>query len=196
MNYKNRGECKTIAIFEPNMSIMKWCLPAILVCENLYRKTKENINKVFITNILDKQVNNNINDFNLDSLNTLVASFDLLKDNKFSIESRYNTLYFMANHADVVVSHQLENPLNYLYLDLAWMGWPIVHNASLCKDVGYYYDGFNYEMGAEVLNEVLLNHDNNVEFYIEKNRKIIDRYLPTNRELQEKYKKLIDDLFL
>ena len=196
MNYQNRGECKTIAIFEPNMSIMKWCLPAILLCENLYRKTKENINKVFITNILDKQVNNNINDFNLDSLNKLVASFDLLKDNKFSIESRYNTLYFMANHADVVVSHQLENPLNYLYLDLAWMGWPIVHNACLCKDVGYYYDGFNYEMGAEVLNEVLLNHDNNVEFYIEKNRKIIDRYLPTNRELQEKYKKLIDDLFL
>lgn len=196
INYQNRGQCKTLAIFEPNMSIMKWCGPAMFVCENLYRKNKTNIKKVFVTNILDKDIKNNINDFNLDSLNKLVTSFDLLKDNKFSIESRYNTLYFMGNHADVVVSHQLENPLNYLYLDLAWMGWPIVHNASLCKDVGYYYEGFNYEMGGEVLNDVLLNHDNNVELYIERNRKIIDRYLPTNKELQEKYKKLIDDLFL
>ena len=39
------------------------------------------------------------------------------------------------------------------------MGWPIVHNAHLCKDVGYFYDGFNYEEGGNVLSDVIENHD-------------------------------------
>ena len=102
----------------------------------------------------------------------------------------------MANHADIAVSHQLENPLNYLYLDLAWMGWPVVHNAHLCKDVGYYYEGFNYEEGGNVLLDVINNHDKNADEYLKRNREIIDRYLPINKKLQESYKILIDNLFI
>jgi hypothetical protein len=171
---------------------MKWCLPALLVCENSYRKNK-NIERVFLSNITEKT--KSINDFNIDGLNAIVKNLDLNADTKISIESRYNSLVFMKNHGDIAVSHQMENPLNYLYFDLAWMGWPIVHNAHLCKDVGYYYEGFNYEMGGEVLSNVILNHDDNVESYIEKNRRILDRYLPSNIELQEKYKLLIQKLF-
>jgi len=84
--------------------------------------------------------------------------------------------------------------LNYLYLDLAWMGWPVVHNANLCSDVGYYYDGFNYEEGGEKLKYAILNHDENVDTYTKKNREIIDRYLPTNKKLQEDYKQLVANL--
>ena len=191
--YKKGGNAnKKIAIFEPNISIMKWCFPALLVCENSYRNNT-NIERVFLNNITDNK--GTINDFNIDALNKIVKTLDLFRDNKISIESRYNTLYFMKNYADIAVSHQLENPLNYLYFDLAWMGWPIVHNASLCKDVGYYYEGFNYEMGGKVLLDVILNHDSNCHEYLEKNRKILERYLPTNKELQEKYKTLIENLF-
>jgi hypothetical protein len=131
----------------------------------------------------------------MDALNKIVKSLDLFIDKKISIETRYNTLDFMKNHADIAVSHQLENPLNYLYLDLAWMGWPIIHNAHLCKDIGYYYEGFDYKVGGEILNEVILTHDLNIDEYLNKNRKIIDRYLPTNEGLQNKYIKLIENLF-
>lgn len=191
--YKKKDHIgKKIAIFEPNISIMKWCLPALLVCENSYRKHK-NIERVFLSNIIEKT--KSINDFNIDGLNAIVKNLDLNSDTKISVESRYNSLVFMKNHGDIAVSHQMENPLNYLYFDLAWMGWPIVHNAHLCKDVGYYYEGFNYEMGGEILSNVILNHDDNVEEYIEKNRRILHRYLPSNIELQEKYKLLIQKLF-
>ena len=101
----------------------------------------------------------------------------------------------MNIYADVVVSHQWENNLNYLYFDLAWMGWPIVHNGSLCKDVGYYYEQFNYEEGGDVLLNVILNHDNDIDVYVKKNREAIDKYLTTNKELQEKYINLINDLY-
>jgi hypothetical protein len=172
---------------------MKWAFPAVLVCENAYRKNKK-IEKLFINNITEK--NGKINDFNIDALNKIVRSLDLFHDKKISIEGRFNTLYFMSKYADIAVSHQWENPLNYLYFDLAWMGWPIVHNAYLCKDIGYYYDQFNYEMGGEVLSNVILNHDLNAEEYLKNNRKNIDRYLPTNKELQNNYKTIIDNLFI
>jgi len=98
------------------------------------------------------------------------------------------------NYCDIAVSHQWENPLNYLYFDLAWMGWPIVHNAYLCKDIGYFYDQFNYDEGGKVLSDVINNHDMNINEYIGKNREAINRYLPTCINLQREYTNLINDV--
>lgn len=188
--YKNRGVGKKVAIFEPNINIVKWFYPALLVCENAYRKISDKLKFVYLTNIHSKNEN-----FNIELLNEIVKSLDLYKDKKISIEARYNSLYFMTDFSDIVVSHQWENPLNYLYLDLAWYGWPVVHNAHLCKDIGYYYEGFNYEEGGRVLEKVIKNHDKNVDKYIERNRTLIDRYLPTNKIVQKNYKKIIEELF-
>ena len=190
--YKNRGSNKNIGIFEPNLNIIKWSLPSILVCENAQRSL---INKALIDSVYITNISTNTNDtFSNKIFNKLVSSLDLYKAKKLSIESRYNSLFFMSKHTDIAVSHQMENPLNYLYLDLAWMGWPVVHNASLCSDVGYYYDGFNYEEGGEILKHVILTHDENADKYIKKNRATIDRYLPTNKDLQEEYKTLVNNI--
>lgn len=205
LKYINRGPLKKIGIFEPNISIMKWALPCLMICENSYRENKiakkQKIEHIYITNMsVDKDASGNsiskkmINDFNLPTFNHILSSLDIFDDKICSIESRYNTLQFMKNYCDVAVSHQWENPLNYLYFDLAWMGWPIVHNAHLCADVGYYYEGFNYEEGGNKLNEVLETHDDLVETYIERNRLAIDKYLPTNVELQNKYKMMIENV--
>ena len=187
--YQNRGEKKSLGIFEPNINTFKWFWPALLVCENAFRIEPNSVKHVYITNILDKTEK-----LNMDLINKMVKALDLNKESKLSVEARWNTLHFMSNHCDIGVSHQWENPLNYLYFDLAWMGWPVIHNAHLCKDVGYYYEGFNYEQGGQVLNQVIKNHDKNPTEYLEKNRKIIDRYLPTNKDLQTKYIKLFEKL--
>ena len=76
------------------------------------------------------------------------------------------------------------------------MGWPLVHNASLCKDIGYYYEEFNYKQGGEKVVEAFKNHTSNLDNYIIKNRKAIDQYLTTNKELQNRYIKLISELFV
>jgi len=187
--YKKKGT--KVAIFEPNLSIMKWCLSSLLICEKCNR-TNRNIEKVFLNNTTDKDNTN----FNMNKLNQIVLNLDIAKSGKVTVESRFNTLQFMKMNADFVVSHQIENNLNYLWLELAWMGWPVIHNGNLCKDVGYYYEGFDFETGANLLNDAILNHDKNKEDYIIRNRKAIDRYLPSNLELQKKYKKLIDDMFV
>jgi hypothetical protein len=187
LSYKKRNS-KKVAIFEPNINMFKWFFPALLVCENSYRKSKS-IDHVFITNL---EGNSRVN---IDFVNEIVKPLDLKKDGKLSIESRYNTLYFMSHHADIAVSFQHENPLNYLYLDLAWWGWPVVHNAHLCKDIGYYYEGFNYEEGGKVLDSVIKDHHLVADEYKVEMRKKILRYLPTNPEVQSKYKELIERLF-
>ena len=71
------------------------------------------------------------------------------------------------------------------------MGWPIVHNGKLCKEIGYYYDEFNYEMGGNVLKDVILNHDENAGEYLLKNRLYMQKYLPTNKALKKQYQDLI-----
>lgn len=180
-----------IGIFEPNISVMKWALPSILIAEKTYRKYK-NISHVYITNA-DKK-NNDISSFNKEAFNDMVRPLDLFKDKKLSSEGRFVTLELMSKHCDIAISHQWENPLNYLYFDLAWMGYPILHNAYLCKDVGYYYDGFNYEEGSELLNDILINHNANKLTYLKKNREIISQYLPSNKILQSKYKQLITNI--
>jgi len=181
-----------IGIFEPNLSIMKWSLPCLLIAENTHN-LYNNIEHIYITNL--NKTENNTNDFNMKDYNSICKNLTLFKEKKISVESRYNTLEFMSKHCDIAISHQWENPLNYLYLDLAWMGWPILHNAHLCKDVGYYYEGFNYTEASEILNSILINHTSNINEYIKKNRKIIDGYLPTNKLLQNNYKNLITNIF-
>lgn len=194
LSYVNKGISKKCAIFEPNLSIMKWAYPSILICENAYRglSDKELVKSLYVTNV-DAEPKKD-SPFNLKAFNTMVKSLDLFHDKKISIESRYVAIFFMTKYADIAISHQLENPLNYLYFDLAWMGWPIVHNASLCKDVGYYYEGFNFEMGAEMVKNAILTHDDNVEEYTKRNRSVIGKYLPSNKYLQEQYRTLVNKL--
>jgi hypothetical protein len=189
--YKKRSERKSIAIFEPNISIMKWAFPSVLICENAYRDSNitNKINKVYITNITTNPESKK--KFSLNNFNNLVKCLDLKRDSKLTIEARHNSLYIMANFADIAVSHTWENYLNYLYFDMAWMGWPIVHNGKFCKEVGYYYDEFNYEMGGNVLKEAILNHDENANEYLLKNRLYMLKYLPTNKELKKQYEDLI-----
>jgi hypothetical protein len=183
--FKTRSGNKSIAIFEPNLSIMKWAFPAVLICENAYRDPTftDKIKHIYITNT-DTKINKS-------HFTNLVTSLDLKKDSKISIEVRYNSLYFMSKYADIVVSHTWENWLNNLYFDIAWMGWPIVHNGKFCKEVGYYYDEFNYEMGADALKDVILNHDENADEYLLRNRLYMQKYLPTNKALKKHYEDLI-----
>lgn len=186
-----------IAILEPNISLLKWALPCMLITEQSYRKYK-NIQHVYITNIeQDMNIDDmKINKFNMNRFVNVCKKLDIYNDKKISVEKRFVTLSFMKDYADIVVSHQWENPLNYLYFDLAWMGWPILHNAYLCKDIGYYYSDFDYEDASEKLNYIINNHDSCKIEYMKENRKVIENYLPTNVELQNKYKNLIENLFL
>jgi hypothetical protein len=110
-----------------------------------------------------------------------------------SADGRHTTPYILDKWAQVVLSWQWENPLNYLYFDVAWMGYPIVHNAHLCKDIGYYYEGFDYEDGEKVLAKAMRSHSTNSN-YLKEQRNLIKRYTSKNKKLVEQYNQLLNDV--
>jgi hypothetical protein len=125
----------------------------------------------------------------------LIKTFDLYKDGKVTGEGRYQTAFVLSQYVDILVCHQVLNPLNYLYLDAAFLGYPVLHNAPLCKDLGYYYEGSDTVEGSKQLNYILTEHDNNLTEYHERNDKVLQRYHADNEMLVETYDKMIYNLF-
>jgi len=178
-----KRDINRIAIMEPNISVMKNVFhPLLSVNEASKSIDIKSVMMIGADRIKDRP-----------RLLQILSDMQLFKDKKITAESRHPTLNIINNHADLVLSWQWENNLNYLYLDVAWMGWPIVHNASMCKDVGYYYSEFNVEQSAEVVCHVIKNHNNDIE-YLNRNRKIISRYTSKNPKMIEQYNELLEDL--
>jgi len=180
---------KTLSIMEPNLNVVKTCIIPSLIAEESYRSKvgKDKINKLMITN--SEKIKEH------KTFLSMITTFDLYKDKKITVENRYQTSYFLSQYADIIICHQILNPLNYLYLDAAYMGYPILHNASMCKDLGYYYEGSSTKDGANKLNWILENHDNNLEAYQKRNKSVLDRYSINNLDLITTYDKLIENLF-
>lgn len=176
---------RNIGIFEPNASFMKNAIIPVFISEDFYRKNKEHIDIVRIFSGLGIKDNKR--------LLRILKDFELFKDTKISMEARHNTISMLDQHVDVIVSWQMENNLNYLYLDAAWFGYPVLHNANLCKDVGYYYDKNNIFQASEKLSYIIENHSTDKK-YLDKNRNIIKRYMPENKNLQKDYITLIENL--
>lgn len=189
---KDLNKCKRLATFDPNISIMKWFLPSFVLCERAYQLSPHLVDRIYVTNAFREKIGDTLN---AKKIENTVRYTDLFLDKRVFFEKRFITFEFMKTHADVAVFHQWGNPLNYIYLEMAWLGYPFVHNAHLCADLGYYYEGYNLEQGAEVLLGAIMKHDSVAREYLRVNRERVDRYLPTNATLQQKYKKMFDDLF-
>jgi hypothetical protein len=148
---------KRISNFEPNTSVVKTCYIPILICEHLYREDKNLIDHVYLCNTFDKKDRYSFHNF--------IGRTDLVKDNVMTVEARYLISDFLSRYTDVIIAHQWENALNYAYYEALYGGYPLIHNSKMLP-VGYYYDEFNAEQGAEILKSVIYNHDLNHEEYV------------------------------
>jgi hypothetical protein len=175
-----------IAIMEPNLSMMKFCIPPSIIADRVYKNQKDvEIEKLMLIGADGIKDNRRFK--------TLIKNLQLFRDGKMSADGRHTTPYILDKWAQVVLSWQWENPLNYLYFDVAWMGYPIVHNAHLCKDIGYYYEGFDYEDGEKVLAKAMRSHSTNSN-YLKEQRNLIKRYTSKNKKLVEQYNQLLNDV--
>jgi hypothetical protein len=185
----NKEPIQKIAVMEPNISVFKNCIFPIMVADKLYESL--NLEKLIL--IGADRIKNNARFLNL------IRRSRLAIDGKITADKRYPTGNVLKSMSNLVLSWQWENALNYLYLDIAWMGYPVIHNAHLCKDVGYYYEGFNVNEASNILQNAILNHANNAD-YLKHNRTIISRYTSKNKELVNQYavliKNLVEDKFI
>jgi hypothetical protein len=185
--YQTKMGARRLSVLEPNINIVKFCLYPVLIAELAYRERPEDINLLQVCNATALAHDS-------PEFVSLMNQLDIVRDHKAVFTDRHETPLFLAQNTDIVISHQLENPLNYLYLEVCWQGYPLIHNASLCPDLGYYYEGSDVETGARRLIDAIATHDMQAGWYRERQRTLIARYLPDNPQVVASYAALLDDL--
>jgi hypothetical protein len=186
--YRQRLESpRRLVVMEPNLNLVKFCLYPILIAELAYRQLPEAIEILHVTNTqhIAKQSPEFI---------ALMNQLDIVRQHKAVFLGRYDTPAFLAEHTDIVISHQLENPLNYFYLEVCWQGFPLIHNAHLCPDLGYFYPDNRADLGAERVLEAIRRHDAEAGAYLAAQREKIGRYLPSDETLVRAYTQLLENL--
>lgn len=192
-NLPNAGEyqphegAKRLSVMEPNINVVKFCLYPIFIAELAYRQRPDCVAILQVTNA--DQIATNSFEFI-----ALMNQLDIVREHKAVFLGRHETPNFLANNTDIVVSHQLENPLNYFYLEVCWQGYALVHNAHLCADLGYYYKDNEVDEGARCLIDAIETHDAQASQYRERQRAQIARYLPDNHQLVSTYDTLLSEL--
>lgn len=185
--YQPHAGSKRLTVMEPNINVVKFCLYPALIAEMAYRARPDSIALLQVTNA--EQIARESMEFV-----ALMNQLDIVRNHKAVFMGRHETPVFLAEQTDIVISHQLENPLNYFYLEVCWQGYPLVHNATLCPDLGYYYHANDVDDGARRVIEAIETHDAQASWYREQQRTLIARYLPDDRQLVATYGALLDDL--
>lgn len=185
--YRPHVGARRISVFEPNINIVKFCLYPVLIAELAYRQRPQDIALLQVCNT-DTLAHES------PEFVALMNQLDIVRQHKAVFTGRHETPLFLAQNTDIVISHQLENPLNYLYLEVCWQGYPLVHNASLCADLGYFYEDSDVEAGARRLVEAISAHDDQAGWYRERQRTLIGRHLPDNPQVVATYTALLDDV--
>ncbi len=185
--YRPGESPKRLTVLEPNIDVMKFCLYPLLLAELAFRDAPDRIGFMHVTNA-DQLV------WDDREFAGLAKHLDIVKNHKVSFVGRFNTPDFLAEHTDIVISHQWGLALNYMYLEVCWQGYPLVHNAHLCAELGYYYPENDIKVGARQLVSVLMRHDEAWEAYREAQRRLIGRFLCDNPELVASYDGLLFNL--
>lgn len=189
--YRSKSGPKRISTFEPNLSLVKTSVFPMVILEKLHIKRPDVFERasVFCTDkIKDKKV-----------FVKYASSLDIYKDKKMSFESRFPIVWSMVEHTDIVLSHQQDNGMNYLYFDAAWLGWPLVHNSHFFKNLGWYYSGFDADEAVEMLVKAAEWFDGDKEkeaYYLRHSRNVISEYLPQHPRNVDGYQRLLELLFL
>lgn len=185
--YVPQAGARRLSVFEPNIDVVKFCLYPAMVAELAYRQRPDDIERLQVTNAAAIAQES-------PEFIALMNQLDIVRNHRAVFLGRHDTPAFLAEHTDIVISHQWENPLNYLYLEVCWQGYPLVHNAALCSDLGYFYRDNNLEEGASRVIEAIDGHDESATWYRERQRQRIARFLPDDHSLVTTYGALLDEL--
>jgi hypothetical protein len=179
-----------ILILEPNLNYTKTCVIPFSICEYLNKQDAELINQVFLFNWNDTSK----------TAQHLAASFDVSKKTRFFKSMLIDEiLHFFNSQIEpfIVISHQLNNPWNYLYYEMFHFGIPLVHNSPEFKQFGYYYSDTNIEEGAGAVLNAMQYHTKLYELQKPKIQTLLNSMDPNNSECQTYWKELLErDLFI
>jgi hypothetical protein len=118
-----------VAIFEPNICLVKTSFIPMLGCEAAHRAQPRLIEKMWV-----------YNSFQLKEKPLFVGfaqSLDIVQHGLATFEGRFPVYQAMPGKIDAVFAHHWENAQNYLCYEALYGGYPLVHNSHLVGGCGY-----------------------------------------------------------
>ncbi|HLI65253.1 MAG TPA: DUF2827 family protein [Caulobacteraceae bacterium] len=181
--FKPISDAWRIGVLDPNITVMKTSHMPMLVCEAAYRRRPDAFRAMYISNGWPYREDPHFRSF--------AVSLEASKAGVMTIEPRFVSSHFLANHCDAVVTHQWENGLNYLYYEVLYGGYPLIHNSEFLRDYGYYYKDFDADSGAAALLDAHDHHAERLDDYRKKAGELLARVAPTSPKGIETHERLL-----
>lgn len=182
---RTADEIETFLILEPNISFQKGSLIPLLIAERSYRENKRPL-KVIIGNGGRLMANPFFT-------RTILPTLELSKDSRIDFSGRHTITDILREYPyAVAIGNQWNNQYNYMALEFAYAGFPLIHNAPDWRDLGYYYEGNNIDEGLKSLNHALKGHSTDLEIYKARTEAVRWRHSPYNPEVQKAWLNILE----
>lgn len=168
-----------LIILEPNLNVQKAAVLPLVAAEWLWKRQPELINSVIVSNVRHDVSKKFIKD-----LTVPVTIIPRTSIEKILIE--YNTVDAMP----VFVCNQMLNTLNYLYYELLYFGYPLIHNSPDIGDCGYKYD--TIESCAEQIVKAYTIHSKTYTSYLETAHAYLEQINPENPDVGATFVQKLD----
>lgn len=182
---RHSGKKIEIIILEPNMALFKNAWMPVVACEKLERTHPEVLNQVFVFNFPTYP-----------SSYSMVDALDVSKKlRKFQRLSMPEIMTFF-NEQDIMpifLSYQMMNSLNYLYYELLYYGYPLVHNSSDLEGCGYFYPDADLTKCMEAIMKAYKQHNKNLDTYKDQARKYLYKIDPENPDVGKVWEQMMNE---
>ncbi|KVK93169.1 DUF2827 family protein [Burkholderia territorii] len=168
-----------VAIFEPNVSVMKCCMVPMLICDAAFRAEPGAIAEMRVLNAAHLEQH--------PTFSFMRNALDLHREERVYVDHRQDFAGYMSRLSDTVVAHQWQNDQSILYLDALYGGYPLIHNSTWLRALGYYYPEFDVSAGAHALVRAALQHDANHADYVRGARAFLAGLHPHSPENGARY---------
>lgn len=142
-----------ICIYEANMSLHKNAFNPLLISETYYKKFGNKLNKVYLF-CKDGMKNNGYYEHL-----SLCTKGKIEFHGRMIMPKTVDIIHRSTGCKTIVLSHTLFNNLNFLHLELMYMGIPIVHNCEPFQN-GLYYDTFDLHHAVSLLEKARIEEPN------------------------------------
>ena len=181
----NPERINKVCIFEPNITISKNCIVPFMIMQEFDYKFPNELStgSIFCCDKLRKKP------FFMDYVNKFPIT---KKDSFIYFNNRHGMLDAVSKFGNTIVSHQIENELNYLYFEALYLGLPLIHNSEALSDFGYYYPKNDIQMAAKQVKNAFLNHEEQLNSYKGDVQRLFQKHSPYNASNINGYMSLLE----